>query len=121
MSLIEPTGAAAVARGSPHASTSVHAARSGPQKAQAIQSVVTATAAAPVESLRAITQPQAIAKSRMKIEMPTPEQLARKTPQSASKRPNPSLLKPMTAVLLHELRLQQELADVQEQVSEKRA
>lgn len=50
-----------------------------------------------------------------------PEQAARKSAQSAPPKENPSLFKPMTAVLLHELRLQQELASVQEEKSQQRA
>ena len=123
MSLIETTGAAALARGSPHTSHSAHSARSGAQKAMALQGVATAAAAAPVESSRAIVQAQASQKSVLKPEPPTAEPRARKPAQSAppaAARPNPHLAKPMTAVLLHELRLQQELADVHEEMSGKR-
>lgn len=121
MSPVESSGAAAT-RGSPHNSAhSTFSARSGAQKAQSIQSTQTAAAVAPVETASAIIQAQATAKSRMKVETPSPEHLARKAAQAAPRKSNPSLAKPMTAVLLHELRLQQELANIQEEVETKRA
>ena len=124
MSLFEMTGAAALSRGSPHTSHSAHAARSSAQRAQDLQGVATAAAAAPVETVRAIVQIQASEKTLIKPERPRAESTARKAAQPAPSsqmiRPNPSLAKPMTAMLLHELRLQQELADVRDEVSGKR-
>lgn len=144
MSPIETSGAA-LTRGSPHSNAQGgFAMRSGADKALSLQSVQTSAAAAPVETERAIAQAQAAAKSRMRIETARPEpsqtrspqpeqprakpspseQIARQAAQAAQKsahKANPSLSKPMTAVLLHELRLQQELADVQEEMSKKRA
>ena len=113
MSPIESTGPSALARGSPHHAHHGFSARSGADKARSLQAAATAAAAAPVETAKAIAQAQAAQKSRVRLD-PRPE--AAKT---ASPKPNPTLAKPMTAVLLHELRLQQELAHVQEEKESK--
>ena len=102
----------------------------GQTRPRRLQNAATAPAAAPVETVRAIAQSQASARSRMKTEPPAGNQAVRKSAQQTlsqkaappgAKKPNLSLTKPMTAVLLHELRLQRELADVQEEVKQKRA
>ncbi|WP_137699998.1 hypothetical protein [Marimonas lutisalis] len=72
-------------------------------KVASLQSHATATAAAPVETTQAVLQAQAGEKSLLRAAPPR------------SSAPMP----PMTAVLLHELRLQQELADVQAKKEEK--
>ena len=110
MSQFEITGASALARGSPNEPQNVFSARSGAGKARAIQSTATATAAAPVETSQAVAQTQSAEAPRLTSERP---------PLSHVSRPGFSLSKPMTAVLLHELRLQQELADVQEEKGKK--
>ncbi|WP_322865981.1 hypothetical protein U5922_007090 [Aquicoccus sp. G2-2] len=100
MSPIDPTGTSAFARSGPYRAPGGQTAHSGADKAAAQQSRSTAiTATAPVESPAAIAQAQGSEHTR------TP-------PASAKAHPPP--LKPMTALLLHELRLQQELADLQE-------
>lgn len=141
MSPIEPTGASAFARGAPHTTTNAFSTRSGAQKAQSLQSVVTAAAAAPVETARAVAQAQASSTTRMQTETrPAAQDVAARDIAAISARarrdgaqapdrpeaarvpppkPHASLAKPMTAVLLHELRLQQELADVQEEKATK--
>lgn len=111
MSPIESTGAGTLARGAPHAAH-------GAQKADALQGPTTAPAAAPVETAHAVTQSQSSEKSRLPPHKPTDERIARNS--AAPPRGDVTLTKPMTAALLHELRLQQELADVQEEVSAKR-
>ncbi len=135
---IEPTGAGTLARGSPHTSQGAHAARSGAQKAQDIQGVTTAAAVAPVETTHAIAQVQTSEEARIMPEFPRAQQPARESaapfapgssdPASqtdasrpvALNRPDPAHAQPMTAILLHELRLQQELADIQEEMNSKR-
>ena len=120
MSPIETSGAAGFARGSPHHAHAAFSARSGAQKAQTIQSAATAAAAAPVETARAVAQAQAAQKSQVKPDpRPASEGVIAQIAKPAAKNPNPSLAKPMTAVLLHELRLQQELAHVQEEKEKK--
>ncbi|MDU8929090.1 hypothetical protein RXV86_16980 [Alisedimentitalea sp. MJ-SS2] len=112
---IESTGASALARGSPSTQQLGFSTRSGAGKAQALQSGVTsAQPAAPVETARAVTQAQAAQKSRLSSEARRPVNTKQAQPPSRNSAAL-SLSKPMTAVLLHELRLQQELADVQEQ------
>ena len=95
MSLIEPLGAPALTRGSPH-----HHAPSA-ERARAIQQAASTAPVAPVAPVGAAT---AIAQA----------QTSGHTQLASEQRPS-SLAKPMTAVLLHELRLQQELADLREQ------
>ncbi len=112
MSPIEPLGGSAFARSAPHHATPAPAARSGAEKAQSMQSPVTGASAAPVETTLAIVQSQATAESDMRSAAPPASQQA--TTQAAASRVAPAP-QPMTAVLLYELRLQQELADVQEQ------
>ena len=115
MSPIESTGASVLARGSPHNTHGGFSARSGAEKAQSIQGHATAAAAAPVETARAVAQAQAAQNSRLRAEPPPPaEPLAAQLAKAKPAHSTP-LTKPMTAVLLHELRLQQELAHVQEQ------
>ena len=117
---IESAGVSALARGSPSVQQSGFAARSGAGKAQALQSGVnTAQAAAPVETARAVAQAQAAQKSRLMSENRRPADAvqAQAQPKSQPRSSPPALVsKPMTAVLLHELRLQQELADVHEEL-----
>lgn len=143
MSLIEPAGAASFARGGPGAA-SAFAARSGEERAQTVQSASTTRAAAPIESSLAVIQAQAAEAARMAAEQRPAQRVSRRAlsetasrqePPTArdnlaetadkaaanapSKKQNLSLAKPMTAVILHELRLQQELADVQEEMQRK--
>lgn len=123
MSPIESTG---LARGSPHVSHSPYAARSGAQKADSLQGAATAPAAAPVETMRAIVQTQRSEQTRLEHQVPTRNQGTHSaqpvTPsnQTLTGANHAAPVKPMTAVLLHELRLQQELADVQEEMNNKR-
>lgn len=122
MTAIELTGAAAIARGSPHTSQSAHAARSGLQKAQNLQGATTTTTPVPVETSRAVTQTQVSEGSRMSPELPVPDHASRLRAESAQqppRTPNLALAKPMTAALLHELRLQQELNKVQEEMNDR--
>ena len=117
---IESAGASALARGSPSAPQNSFAARSGADKAQSLQSSSTANAAAPVETARAIAQTQAAQKSRLNSQpQPASQPLSAQASTRARSPATLSLAKPMTAVLLHELRLQQELADVQEEKGKK--
>ena len=122
MTAIESTGAAAIASGSPHTSHSAYASRSGVQKAQAQQGAATTTAPAPVESTQAVIQTQVSERARMSSELPVRDHTTRQRTdpaQQATRNPNLSLAKPMTAALLHELRLQQELTKVQDEMSGK--
>lgn len=95
---IESASAPSLARGSPHHVSPGFSARSGAARAEALQSPVTAPAAAPVETAQAVPQAQA----------------TRAASQAAAHHAADPLGKPMTALLLHELHLQQELADLQE-------
>ncbi|MDQ2091398.1 hypothetical protein [Marimonas arenosa] len=117
MSPIEPTGASALARGSPHHTQISFSARSAADRASAIQAHATAAAAAPVETVQAVPQAQTTQKPRLRAE-PSPTVDAA-VPATTSRPGSTVLSKPMTAVLLHELRLQQELADVQEEKQKK--
>lgn len=120
MSPIESTGASALARGSPFSAHSGFAARSGSEKAKSIQGHATAAAVAPVETAKAVAQTQSAQKSRVRIEQrPAPDATATQAAQSSARSKSPPSTKPMTAVLLHELRLQQELAHVQEEKEKK--
>lgn len=120
MTPIESAGVSALARGSPHNS---HAggfpARSGSEKAQSIQGHATAAAAAPVETAQAIAQPQAAQSARLRAEQRPPAASTQQAANAAAPAPATPLTKPMTAVLLYELRLQQELASVQEEKEKK--
>ena len=124
MSPIEPAGTAGFTRGTAAAPAPL-AAKSGSERAQAVQAAATAPAAAPIESSLAVIQAQAAEAARMAAEQrpaaraASPKSAprddiadhARKAAQNA---PGP-VGKPMTAVLLHELRLQQELAELQQE------
>lgn len=103
MSPIEPAGGSALGRGAHTATQLAFSARSGAEKARSLQSAATSAAAAPVETVQAVAQAQSAQKTRLRAGSQSP-------PLSASQT---ALAKPMTAVLLHELRLQQELADIQ--------
>jgi hypothetical protein len=98
MSPIEPIGAAASARNAPSHGTPA-SARSGAERVQSVQSHGTARAAAPIETAEAVRQVQTAEHSRM--------------PATHPPKPARAPIPPMTAVILHELRLQQELADLQ--------
>lgn len=103
MSLTDLFGNGAALR-APSGQNMAIAARSGAEKASAMQSPATVRPGAPVETIDAVAQPEAGTRARMDPGPPP----ASRTDNGASL-PVP----PMTAVLLHELRLQQELADVQ--------
>lgn len=98
MSPIEPIGGAASARNAPSHGTAF-SGRSGVERVQSVQSHGTGRAAAPIETAQAVVHVQTTENSRMSAAPPPPARLP---------------IPPMTAVILHELRLQQELADVQE-------
>jgi len=101
MTPIEPAGAPS--RGS-SATQNQFSARSGVSKVQAVQSRVTSQAAAPIETQKAVVQSQSVSATRM--DTPPPTRASRL-----------DLAQPMTAVLLHELRLQQELTDLREEMN----
>lgn len=103
MSSIEAVGGSGHARGSLAAEQSSFSALSGTQKARSLQPATGGAAAGPVETRLAVMQPERAAKSNLRA-APAPATPAQST-----------LVKPMTAVLLHELRLQQELANVREE------
>ncbi|MEZ5716630.1 MAG: hypothetical protein R3D85_16705 [Paracoccaceae bacterium] len=120
MSPIEATGASALARGSPHnAQAGGFSARSGADKAQSIQGHATAAAAAPVETAQAVVQAQAAQSARLRSEQRPAADIATQAARAPARATAAPLTKPMTAVLLHELRLQQELASVQEEKEKK--
>jgi len=122
MSPIESTSSATLVRGALNNTQSAFSARSGADRAQTLQAITTSAAAAPVETARAVAHAQAAASSRMKTEpRPSSESIVAQAAKAAAATPNPAYAKPMTAVLLQELRLQQELAHVQEQKQEKPA
>lgn len=80
------------------------ATRPGAEKAIAMQPASTARPTAPIETTQAILHPEAGTRTAMNTH-PWPP--AHETGKADLPAP------PMTAVLLHELRLQQELADLQ--------
>lgn len=102
MSPIDPIGSGTAFRAS-SAQSLAPAARSGADKAAAMQSAGNAAPAAPVETARAVLQTETAQRTAMNTAPPPKE------PGAEARVPVP----PMTAVLLHELRLQQELAAVQ--------
>jgi hypothetical protein len=89
MPFIEPINSASQAHPTAPARVAI-------DRAQGAQSTITTKAVAPITSREAVVQPHAAEKSRMNAQLPV-------------KHVAP-LLQPITAVLLHELRLQQELS-----------
>ncbi|MDQ2095325.1 hypothetical protein [Rhodalgimonas zhirmunskyi] len=143
MSAIEPLGgASSFARGTPTTQPGF-ASKSGADKAQVVQTPATVRAAAPIETSIAVIQAQAAETTRMnsgqrpvQMTVPSSPTVAEQAMQNATarksigqgnktsaantpQRANVSLSKPMTAVILQELRLQQQLADIQEEKAEK--
>ena len=91
-------------------------ARSGADKALAAQSARTSLAAAPIQSTRAVVQAQAQEATRLNTAAPPASSRSAPVASSPTQSLAQSLAQPMTAALLHELRLQQELADLREEL-----
>ena len=119
MSSIDSIGATA-SRGSPSATQAAISAKSGAAKAQAMQSGGTSAAAAPVETVQAVAQSQQATKTRLtndqRLKASPEPSVQQVSSQSQRSRAATSLSRPMTAALLQEMRLQQQLADVQEEM-----